>query len=94
MEKTSSVVSHNGGKPFPLYPTMETNLFRCIPQQRKLCSIVGYNKFFKRTLAAAVVNFEPCHIDFLRGLYIRYNYPVQVGLWGRIFSVSQRKLKP
>ena len=44
MEKTSSVVSHNGGKFLPLYPTTKKNLFRCIPQRRKISSIVGYNR--------------------------------------------------
>ncbi len=43
MEKTSSVISHNEGKLLPLYPTMKKNHFHCIPQQRKISSIVGYN---------------------------------------------------
>ncbi len=53
-KKTSSIVSQNGKKPLPLYPTMEKtssfvshnekNLFRCIPQWRKIFSIVGYNE--------------------------------------------------
>jgi hypothetical protein len=38
-----SIVSLNGKKPLPLYPTAENDLFRCIPQQRKTFSIVSHN---------------------------------------------------
>jgi hypothetical protein len=44
-EKTSSIVSYNGGKPSPMFPTTKKkssvvshngkNLFSCIPQQQK-----------------------------------------------------------
>jgi hypothetical protein len=34
-KKSSSFVSHNGGKPSPLYPTAEKKIFRCIPQRKK-----------------------------------------------------------
>ncbi len=30
-------------KPFPLYPIMEENLLRCIPQRRKTFSVVAHN---------------------------------------------------
>ncbi len=54
MEKTSSVVSHNGEnllplyptmkkKPLPLYPTTEENIFYCGIQRKKTCCVVGYN---------------------------------------------------
>ncbi len=39
-----SILSHNGGKPLPLYPTMEENLFHCIPQWKKTSSIVSHNR--------------------------------------------------
>jgi hypothetical protein len=51
-KQNSSVVSHNGGKPLPLYPTKkplmlypttEENLFHCGIQRKKTCGIVGFN---------------------------------------------------
>jgi hypothetical protein len=41
--KLFSVISHNGGKSPLLYPTMEENLLRCIPQHRKTSSVVSHN---------------------------------------------------
>ncbi len=40
-KESSFVVSHNGGKPSPLYPTAK-KLFRCIPQRKKISSVVSH----------------------------------------------------
>jgi hypothetical protein len=37
------LLSHISGKSFPLYPTTEKNLSRCIPQRMKTSSVVSYN---------------------------------------------------
>ncbi len=42
--KTFSVVSHNGKKPLPLYPTIEESFFHCFPQRKKNSSIVSHNR--------------------------------------------------
>ncbi len=42
--KTSSIVSHNKGKPLLLYPTTEENLFHCEILRKKTWGIVGYNE--------------------------------------------------
>jgi hypothetical protein len=42
-KKTSFIESHNGGKPLPLYPTTEENLFHCGIKLKKTCGVVGDN---------------------------------------------------
>ncbi len=70
MEKTSSVVSHNGGKFLPLYPTTKKNLFRCIPQRRKISSIVGYNRrkpaALLDTMLKIFLGYSTLHMILLR----------------------------
>jgi hypothetical protein len=53
-KKTSSVVSHNGGKPSPLYPTTQEMLLRCIPQWQKNSRLkyIHENKFFSKMILA------------------------------------------
>jgi hypothetical protein len=45
-KKLKNIVLHyipQWKKPLPLYPTVEENLFHCIPERRKTSSIVSYN---------------------------------------------------
>ncbi len=41
---SQTLISHNGGKSPLMYPTVEENLFCCIPQRRKISSIVSHSK--------------------------------------------------
>jgi hypothetical protein len=56
-------------------------------------SMPEINHRIQRMLAAGVVNFELCHIDFLGGVYIRYKHYPSGGVMGRNFFLSAKEKK-
>ncbi len=82
-EKTSSVVSHSGGKSPPLWDTMEENQWRCGIQCGRLFCIASHNSSVLHLLQRK--SYSPLWDTVQKKLlWVGYSTPHKLLLWCRI----------